>query len=159
MKKTVVVTISDAKVSNNPADILTTYSLGSCIGVSLYDACVGVGGLFHYQLPDSSLHPDRATEKPFMFADTGLKALLSKLMSMGARKENLNVTVAGGAAIAAAPKGFDIGKRNHLAIRKIMWKAGIRIRNEDVGGATPRNLYLDIENGNVTIKTFGVSRN
>jgi chemotaxis protein CheD len=125
----------------------------------MYDISAGIGGLLHYQLPDSSLHPERATEKPFMFADTGLKILVKQMLSMGARKENFNTTVTGGASIAMAPKGFDIGKRNHLAVRKIMWKMGIPIRHEDVGGGCPRNLYLDIANGQVMIKTCRPSIN
>lgn len=152
-KRTIIVNISDAKVSNNQLDILKTYSLGSCIGVCLYDTKIGIGGLLHYQLPQSSLNPDRAKENPFMFADTGIKAVINKMYSLGSRKEYLNVTIAGGASITIAPKGFDIGKRNHLAIRKIMWKLGIPIKNEDVGGTHPRNVYLDIASGQVTIKT------
>lgn len=156
-KNTIIVNVSDAKLSNNPSVILATYSLGSCIGVCLHDAVIGVGGLFHYQLPDSSINPERALENPFMFADTGLKILINQMRSMGIRKENLNVTVAGGASIAIAPKGFDVGKRNHLAIRKILWKLGVPIRKEDVGGSCPRNVYLDIANGQVTIKQTQVS--
>lgn len=158
-RNTIIVNVSDAKVSNNPLDILRTYSLGSCIGVCLYDNCVGVGGMLHYQLPDSSLHPERAKEKPMMFADTGLKLVIEKMLSMGAIIKNLNVIIAGGASIAIAPKGFDIGKRNHLAVRKIMWKMGIPIKNEDVGGSCPRNAYLDIADGQVTIRTCRTTLN
>ena len=32
----ITVNISDAKVSKNPGDTIVTYSLGSCIGVTLY---------------------------------------------------------------------------------------------------------------------------
>ena len=149
----IVVNISDAKASNCSTDILATYSLGSCIAVCLYDDIARAGGLLHYQLPDSSLHPERAVNKPFMFADTGLKKLYDRMVLLGATKRNIHVTIAGGASIDIAPKGFDIGKRNHLAIRKLMWRLGLRIGNEDVGGDRPRNVYLDIATGNVSIKT------
>ena len=93
-----------------------------------------MGGLLHYQLPDSKMSPERAAEKPFMFADTGLKALVRKLEALGAKKRRLHVKIAGGAAMSNGPKGFDIGKRNCLAIRKLLWKYGVFLDAEEVGG-------------------------
>lgn len=151
-KNRIIIHVSDAKASKDPNDILTTYSLGSCIAVCLYDPATHIGGMLHYQLPSSSLEPDRAQGKPFMFADTGMKLLIEKLSSMGAMKKRMNVKIAGGATMDAGPDGFHIGKRNHLAIRKLMWKNGMFIDAEDVGGNIPRNMYMDIENGNITIR-------
>lgn len=149
----VIIHVSDAKVSNNPSDVLATYSLGSCIGVCLYDPVTRVGGMLHYQLPSSKLDPDRAKEKPFMFADTGLKILFGKLTSLGANNKRMQIKIAGGAMMETGPQGFDIGKRNHLAVRKLLWKNGMFIDAEDVGGNTPRNMYLNMANGTVTIKS------
>lgn len=158
LKTRVTVNISDAAVSQDMADVLVTYSLGSCIGVCLYDAAVHTGGMLHYQLPDSKMDPQRAAEKPLMFADTGMKLLLNKLISLGANKKRMQVKIAGGAAMAIGPKGFDIGKRNYLAIRKILWKNGMFIDAEDIGGSSPRNMYLNLENGEVTIRTIGLEK-
>jgi chemotaxis protein CheD len=151
VKNKIVVNISDGKVSDDPSTVLTTYSLGSCIGVCMYDPAIKVGSMLHCQLPNSKEHPVRAELKPFMFADTGLKILIDKMLSMGANKKRIKIKIAGGAAMETGPKGFDIGKRNHLAIRKILWKNGMLIDSEDVGGNTPRHLYIDIENGIVTV--------
>jgi chemotaxis protein CheD len=57
------------------------------------------------------------------------------------------------------PKGFDIGKRNYLSIRKILWKNGMFIDAEDIGGFSPRNMYLNIANGDVTIRSDGMEKN
>ncbi|MFT3785579.1 MAG: hypothetical protein QM770_05370 [Tepidisphaeraceae bacterium] len=54
------VNISDAKVSTSPGDTLVTYSLGSCIGVMLYDPNLPIAGLLHFQLPTSTMDPERA---------------------------------------------------------------------------------------------------
>lgn len=56
------------------------------------------------------------------------------------------------------PKGFDIGKRNHLAFRKIMWKDGMFIDSEDVGGTSPRNMYMNIADGAVTVRSNGLEK-
>ena len=158
VKTRVVIDISDAKVSDNPADVLVTYSLGSCIGVCLYDPALHIGGMLHYQLPTSTMDPTRAQSKPFMFADTGMKLLVDKLLSMGVNKKRLQVRLAGGATMATGPQGFDIGKRNYLAIRKILWSNGMIIDAEDVGGNAARNLYLDIADGTVTVRSNGVEK-
>ena len=158
VKTKIIVDVSDAKVSNDHGDLLTTYSLGSCIGVCLYDSPTHVGGLLHYQLPDSKIDPTRAQQKPLMFADTGMKLLLKKLLSMGANKKRMQVKIAGGAEMNTGPKGFNIGKRNYLAIRKILWKNGMFIDAEDIGGFSPRNVYMNIADGAVTIRSNGIEK-
>jgi chemotaxis protein CheD len=157
-KRRIIVNVSDAKVSADPSDVLVTYSLGSCIGVCLYDPVTSIGGMLHYQLPDSKMDTERAQKKPFMFADTGMKIIIGRLIEMGAKKTRMQVKVAGGAAMDSGPKGFDIGKRNHLALRKIMWKNGMFIDSEDVGGFSPRNLYMNMVDGSITVRSNGLER-
>ncbi len=159
LKTKIIVHVSDAKVSNDPADVLTTHSLGSCIAVCLYDSATHAGGMLHYQLPDSKMDPQRAKDKPYMFADSGMKMMVEKLVAMGANKKRLQIKIAGGAEMDTGPKGFDIGKRNFLAIRKILWKNGMFIDAEDIGGTSPRNMYLVIANGVVTVRSNGLEKN
>ncbi len=159
LKTKVIVHVSDAKVSNDPADVIVTYSLGSCIAVCLYDSATHIGGMLHYQLPYSKMDPQRAEEKPFMFADTGIKLMIKKLLSLGVTRRRMQVKIAGGAEMNTGPKGFDIGKRNYLAIRKILWKNGMFIDAEDIGGSSPRNMYMNIANGAVTIRSSGIEKN
>lgn len=153
-----IVHVSDAKVSRNMEDILITYSLGSCIGVCLYDPIAHVGGMLHYQLPESRLDPEKAQAKPFMFADSGMRLVLQKMQSFGAQHKRLQVKIAGGATMQGCPQGFNIGKRNLLAIRKIAWQHRLFINSEDVGGASPRNLYLAVADGLVTVKSQGLEK-
>lgn len=158
VKSKIVVNISEGRVSDNPETVLATYSLGSCIGVCMYDPVIKIGSMLHYQLPNSKEHPVRAEQKPFMFADTGMQILIDKMLSMGANKKRMHIKIAGGAAMETGPKGFDIGKRNHLAIRKVLWKNGMLIDSEDIGGKTPRNLRIDIENGVVTVESDNIEK-
>ena len=57
---TLTVGVSNMKVSDDPEAVLVTYSLGSCIGIAIYDAVVRVGGLLHFMLPESSLDLNKA---------------------------------------------------------------------------------------------------
>ena len=158
IKKNIVVLVSDARISKEPGTTLVTYSLGSCIAVTLYDPACKIGGMIHYQLPSSDMDEDRARRDPFMFADTGLHLLINKMLEMGADKKRMTVKAAGGAAMAAGPKGFDIGKRNFLSLRKVLWQYGIMMNSHDVGGSSPRNMYLNIENGIVSVKSNGIEK-
>jgi chemotaxis protein CheD len=111
--------------------------------------------MLHYQLPTSTADVERAKRSPLMFADTGMEVLLAELASAGASPKRLRVTVAGAAQMLNDAGLFNIGKRNHAAIRKILWQKGMFIESEEVGGTSPRNLYLPIADGNAQIKISG----
>jgi chemotaxis protein CheD len=152
-----VVNISDARVSGSPEDVLVTYALGSCIGVALYDPVRIIGGLLHYQLPTSTMDADRARLNPLMFADTGFHVLLEKMIALGAEKKRLKVRIAGGAKMLNDASTFDIGRRNHQAIRKVLWQHGMFLDKEDCGGEQPRTLYLNIADGTLLLKIAGAT--
>jgi chemotaxis protein CheD len=149
-----VVGISEIKISCSPDDILITYSLGSCIGVAAYDPITRVGGMIHYMLPLSQISPEKAAGKPGMFADTGVPELLREMIACGAAKERLIVKVAGGAQLMDQNKFFNIGERNFLILRKILWKNNILIKGSDVGGVISRTLRFELETGKVTVKSI-----
>lgn len=153
--KTIVVRISDARVSNDPQVILATHSLGSCIGVAAYDPVLRIGGMLHYQLPGSEIDSRRARHVPAMYADTGMTLLLEKMAALGAEKRRLKIKLAGGARMLSGTDIFDIGRRNHTAIRRFLWQLGLLIETEEIGGTDPRHLYLRIADGAVRIKTCG----
>lgn len=151
----ITVNISDMKVSSNPEDVLVTYSLGSCVGVTLYDPLQKIGGLIHCMLPLSKVDPERAKEVPYMFVDTGLPLMLQTLINMGANKNRIVAKVAGGAVLLDDNGMFRIGERNHIVVRKLLWKNNILISSEDVGGTLARTLYLQINDGKTIIKSAG----
>ena len=151
----IVVGVSDMKLSNDPDSVLFTYSLGSCIGVSIYDPVVHVGGLLHFMLPESSLDPSKAQKNPFMFADTGIPALFQATSHLGAVKKRMKVFVVGGGQVLDQNESFNIGKRNHMAVRKMFSENGVIADYEDVGGTVNRTIKLIIRNGEVWVKVSG----
>ena len=148
-----VVDIADLAVSRDPETTLVTYSLGSCIGVSIWDPVVRAGGMLHYMLPDSALSPEKAGNAPGMFLDTGVPSLFRALYELGGVKNRLVVKVAGGSMLLDDRGTFNIGKRNYLALRQLFWKNGVMIDGEDVGGSVSRTLRLHVGTGEVTVKT------
>lgn len=143
------------KVSGSPGDVLYTYSLGSCIGVSIYDPVVKVGGLLHLMLPDSNLDPAKARKNPYMFADTGLPALFKTAYQYDAKKERMRVIVVGGSQVLDQKGFFNIGKRNILAVKKILHRNNVVVDFTDVGGNVNRTLKLAVNDGETRLKVSG----
>ena len=150
-----IVGIADMKVTNDPEVVLITYSLGSCIGVTVYDPLARVGGLLHFMLPDSAIDKEKAKKTPGMFADSGIPLLFREAYRLGAEKGRLQVKLAGGAQILDDSGFFNIGKRNYMALRKIFWMNNVLITSEEVGGDVNRTLSLELATGRVYVKTSG----
>ncbi len=150
-----IVGISDMKIGTKPDDELVTYSLGSCIGVAIWDPVAKVGALLHYMLPDSSIDKDKAEQKPYMFADTGVPRMFKEIYKYGALKERLKVYIVGGAQVMDDSGMFNIGKRNQMIIRKMFWKNNVAVTKEDVGGTVNRTITLNVGSGNVRLKVSG----
>jgi len=147
--------ISDMKVSDNVGDVLITYSLGSCIGVTLFDPEVKVGGLIHCMLPLSKIDPVKAEKNPLMFTDLGIPELLRAVFELGAKRENLVAKVAGAATVIDDGNLFRIGERNYTVMRKVLWKNNILIAAEDVAGTLPRTMLLCMATGRTLIRSRG----
>lgn len=147
--------ISEMKISNKKSDTLVTYSLGSCIGVTLFDPVAQVGGLIHCMLPLSRIDPVKAKAKPCMFADIGIPALLKAVFDLGAERKSLVAKVAGAATVIDNGNLFRIGERNYTVMRKILWKNNILIASEDIAGTIPRTMFLYMATGKTIIKSQG----
>ena len=151
-----IVGVGDMCISANRGDTLITYALGSCLGITVHDVVAGVGGLLHVMLPLSTIDEGKAKENPYMFVDTGVPTLFQECYKAGARRERLAIKVAGGASSSGMGEDyFQIGKRNCIILRKLLWKNGFLLKSEDVGGCQSRTMSLDIQTGAVTIKSNG----
>jgi chemotaxis protein CheD len=151
----IVVGIADCQTSKDRNSTLVTYALGSCVGVGVFDPGNSVAGLLHILLPESSLDAEKAARNPCMFADTGVVQLLDRCQELGAAKSRLRVWLAGGSAVMDARGIFNIGKRNQLAVRKALWKAGLLTLSEDLGGQGSRTVRLELATGTFWIRAAG----
>lgn len=148
----VIIGVGDLAVSNNAQVTLTTYALGSCIGVTAYDPVVRAGGILHFMLPEAAISPDKASRQPAMFADTGLPAFMRALAGVKAVPARLRVFLAGGACVLAGPDIFRIGERNAACIRSLLADTPVRIVGADTGGTVNRTVHLELATGLVSLK-------
>ncbi|MHB8079294.1 MAG: chemotaxis protein CheD [Candidatus Krumholzibacteriia bacterium] len=149
------VDIADRVVSNDPEAVIVTYALGSCIAVILHDPVRQVAGMIHYMLPLSETSPEKAKDRPAMFADTGIPLLFEDMYRHGCDKKGLVVKVTGGGSLYDDKGMFNIGQRNYTVLRKIFWKNGVIIAAEDVGGSKSRTARIHVGTGRVTVRSQG----
>ena len=101
----IIVGISDQKLCKSP-DVLVTYALGSCVGICMIDKVLGIAGLAHIMLPDSSAIPN--DKNKFKFADTGIQLLYeSMIKNVEATKKALAKL---GVPIIASDTGLNYGR-------------------------------------------------
>lgn len=153
----VIIGIAQLHVAQAPGRIMTI-GLGSCVGVTLYDAYNRIGGMVHIMLSDSKRFAlKNASEiNKAKYADTGISELLDKMIEMGADRSNIVAKIAGGAQMFEINEGNDllcIGERNIEATRQILEKLNIDIISEDVGLDYGRTIELDLENGNLKVRS------
>lgn len=146
-------------VSSDPAERLVTEALGSDLGVLVHDPVAGVAGLLHAQLPSAEIDPEKAQKNPCIYVDSGVTELFKACYRAGARKERMVVKVVGGSLASGTRPldNFQIGKRNVLTLRKLLWKNDVALRAEHVGGNAVRSVALYVATGKVTVRSDGAT--
>lgn len=153
MVKKISVGIADMKIGRQEGTLIT-YALGSCIGITFYDPMIKLGALLHIMLPENNM----ADSNLLKYADTGIRETLRKLYAFGASKHRLVCKIAGGAKMfeMKGPGGLgNIGERNAQNVKRILMAEGLRISAEDVGANYARTMSLELETGQVIIKSAG----
>ncbi len=145
--------IGEWAVSNDPAETLKTYALGSCVAVMIYDTKLSIAGMIHIALPDSTVDEGRARQLPGYFADTGIPVMIEEMKKRGAVRGNVWVKLAGGASLMDPNGFFDIGKRNILAAKRILWGSSLGPVAEDTGGSMSRTVSLVVAGGETSLSS------
>lgn len=146
-----VVGISDQKVAYPPS-IITTYALGSCVCICLYDSLRRIGGLAHILLPEA--FGDVSGQNAYKFADTAIEEMVKQMVKQGCAPLHLTAKIAGGANMFAT-SGKSIGERNVETVIRELQRLRIRMVGQDTGSNYGRTAVFNTENGSLTVKTLG----
>jgi chemotaxis protein CheD len=66
------------------------------------------------------------------------------------------VRLVGGAETSGgAHDGFNIGKRNLLAARSLLWRNGVMVHGEATGGTAARTVTIAVDTGRLEASTAG----
>ena len=132
-------------------EIITTV-LGSCISACVRDPVLGFGGMNHFMLPEdvtngSSSWLDPAVGLATRYGSFAMESLINDLMKLGARRDRLEVKLAGGGRILASMT--DVGARNIEFARHWLSLEGLKIAGEDVGDSHARRVQYFPATGRV----------
>jgi chemotaxis protein CheD len=149
----VVIGVGDMAVSNNRNSILSTYALGSCIGLIAFDPVAQCGGILHLMLPEAAVSPQKALTQPAMFADTGLPMFFKALLGLRAERARIRLCIAGGASVLSGQDPFKIGERNTRATMGFIQQNALNVAHSDTGGTISRTVHLELSTGTVNLLT------
>jgi chemotaxis protein CheD len=147
-----VIGIGELAVSRTCGLTIATHAVGSCIAVCVFDPIAGVAGMLHFLLPESTINPARAERNPAVFADTGIPLLFQTAYDHGLVKQRAIVKLVGGAEMPQNTSGwFNTGRRNLLAARGLLWRNGVFVTAEDVGGTDARTVHMSVADGRLQV--------
>ena len=151
--KQINVGIGELAVSKDPDVKIKTFGLGSCVAIIVLDPKARGVGLIHIALPESNINLEKAEKQPAYFADTGIPYLISEMAKLGSnpKGQGMIVKLVGGAQVMDPNQRFNIGKRNILAIKKILWSHHLGVVAEETGGHISRTVDVAVATGRVTI--------
>ena len=149
----ILVGIGEIVISNKPGETIKTMALGSCVGIVMLSKKKNVVAMAHVALPDSSINHNLRNNIPGYFADQAVPNLLKELKRFGVSTFDITVKLIGGSSIMDPVGIFNIGKRNVLTIRKLLWNSRLGATVEDVGGNYSRTLWVEIDTGKVFISS------
>jgi chemotaxis protein CheD len=146
------VRMGELATSADAGTVLVSLGLGSCIGLALVDARAGVAGLAHIMLPGPG---DPAGRPPATFADTGVPALVERVLELGARRTRLNAAIVGGAQMFGNAGQLQIGARNEEAVRAALRDARLPVTAAETGGSSGRTIRVYLDEARVTARVAG----
>jgi chemotaxis protein CheD len=133
------------------ACVITTI-LGSCVSVCLFEPGGKVGGANHFLLPELRNGEPASTR----YAPGAIDALVTQLVSLGARRARLSAKLFGGANVLHAFQdgARHIGAANVEAARAALAVLRIPIEAEDVGGTRGRKLMFSTHDGAAWVRVL-----
>jgi len=154
-KATITVNIGDMGLTDGRDQVVATCNLGSCLGLTLHDSVMGVGGILHAVMPEALIGEMPAIDNPWRFADIAVPLFLASAHRLGARREHSRIMLFGCASVSEGLAGFSIGERNLAVAKSWLSRKGISFTARHVGGSKGRTVTLDMASGDVWLKMGG----
>ena len=140
---------------------LMAFGVGSCLIVTLFDSKRRISAMAHAMLPkrpqaliaESSSESETTDHRTLKtkYVDTAIDEMIKSMERYGARRENMESKIVGGANMFSALKS-DIGRENVISAKEKLKKEGIALVGESVGGSQGRSVEFSVASGIVTVK-------
>ena len=140
----------DLFVSEAPARVKTV--VGSCLAIMIRVPRLGLAAIAHCLLPEARLPAACLTrQEALRYVDTTLEIMLQKMTAHGARFDELEVKLFGGAD-SMGISGYRVGGRNLEVAETVLAAHGLPIAASGVGGTQGRSIEFHTESGDVFVR-------
>lgn len=149
-----VIGIGEYKISSEPADVLKTFSLGTCVGLVVYSNANRVMGMAHVALPNSDINQMDAADSPARYADKAVDLLVDEMkFRYGCKPSDMKVAVIGGFESRMSDQ-LKIGERNLEMVKHRLKSLGLRYNDNETGGAVSRTVAAAVRSGEIEITSY-----
>jgi chemotaxis protein CheD len=146
-----IVGIGEMAISNNIEDTIKTFALASCVAVVAYSPVKKIGGMVHLALPKSP-RGQEGVVKCCYYVLTGMPYFIGKLCrNYGCVKEELIISLYGGADSVKNTDVFNIGRKNLEAVKNVLKEMNMKFDDRETGKKVSRTIELAIGTGKVNI--------
>lgn len=132
--------------------------LGSCVAITMRAPRLGYAAMVHCVLPRAGVAAAALRGREALrYVDTAVEILLDAFRRHGARVEELEVKLFGGADGLAGQMpegGYAVGRKNIAAARDVLKAKGIVPVAARVGGRNGRMVEFDTGTGEVCVRTL-----
>ena len=141
-------------LARKPAIIRTI--LGSCVGVTFWNARLGVGALCHAQLPRCPKDSRISQAIGHRYVDFCIRDLARQFDELGVPRTEVQVKVFGGADVLvvgdAASSRPTVGKLNCEAAIEVLRAEGLDVTASSLGGTVGLNIQFYTGTGVVVLR-------
>jgi len=143
-------------------DELITTVLGSCISACICDKVVGIGGMNHFMLPETSeerLHngDEAIVGIATRYGNYAMEHLINTILKYGGQRQRLEVKLFGGGKII--PAMTNIGLRNIGFVLDYIDTEQLNLVSQDLGDVYPRKIIYYPKTGKAMMKKLKELRN
>lgn len=136
------------------SDEVVVTLLGSCVSACVRDPVRGIGGMNHFMLPeireDFSAFGEDIISKSTRYGNHAMEHLINSIMSLGGRRESLEVKVFGGGNLI--PTMREIGSSNAEFVLEYLRAERMNLLSGDLGGTNPRLVAYYPASGRARVK-------
>lgn len=141
-------------INNN--DVLCTV-LGTCIAVTILDVKNHITGMNHFLLPDDNGKANSKDSYSARYGCWAMEHLINDMIKYGAERKHMEFKYFGASRLLKM-KSVDVAGKNIAFIENFMKEEGIRVRSKDVGGSSPRKIFIFPDTGKVLVKKLSANK-
>jgi chemotaxis receptor (MCP) glutamine deamidase CheD len=119
--------------------------------VTLQAPTAGFAAMLRFSAPEEANVSRARLEAVWEFADQALSSLLESVRSTGVTASETVVSAMGGADVAGRTYGR--GKQMALAVQRSLWRNGVVLHGNDLGGSQGRVVWLETSSGRLIVRS------